>query len=113
MFRHGDRLIRPAQDCASHYGSAIVFNEVLELTPARYGERVLARLAPDWSPTLVACHTYSAAGGLEVLDVRGYPSSGRLLPHISGAPGEDTTAKVDLPLSGASEVPAGRSAGAK
>ena len=113
LFRHGDRLIRPAQDCASHYGSAIVFNEVLELTPARYGERVLARLAPDWSPTLVACHTYSAAGGLEVLDARGYPSSGRLLPHISGAPGEDTTAKPELPMSGASEVPAGRSTGAQ
>jgi hypothetical protein len=112
LFRHGDRLIRPAQDCASHYGSAIVFNEVVELTPARYGERVLARLAPDWSPTLVACHTYSAAGGIEVLDARGYPSSGRVLPNIAGVPAENTTTEPELSMSAASEVPAGRSAGA-
>lgn len=74
LFKHDGKLIRPAQDCASGYGSAVVFNEVLELDPERYSERALSRLAPDWSPALVACHTYSAAEGVELLDARGDPS---------------------------------------
>jgi hypothetical protein len=76
LFHHGDKLIRPAQDCASGYGSAVVFNEVLELGPERYSERPISRLAPDWSRSLVACHTYSAAGGVELLDARGRRPSG-------------------------------------
>lgn len=73
LFHHEGRLIRPSQDCASGYGSAVVFNEVLELTPQGYSERSISRLAADWSDSLVACHTYSAAGGIELLDARGLP----------------------------------------
>lgn len=76
LFHHRGKLIRPAQDCASGYGSAVVFNEVLELTPTRYSERPLSRLAPDWSKSLIACHTYSAANGVEMLDAKGYPPAG-------------------------------------
>ncbi|MEG3192360.1 glucosamine inositolphosphorylceramide transferase family protein [Lysobacter sp. D1-1-M9] len=76
LFQHGDKLIRPAQDCAACYGSAIVFNEVLELSPSHYREQPISRLAPDWADSLAACHTYSAAGGVEVLDARGYPPAG-------------------------------------
>lgn len=76
LFERGGRLIRPSQDCASDYGSAVVFNEVLELTPTAYRERPMSRLAPDWSDSLVACHTYSAAGDLELLDARGQPAAG-------------------------------------
>src|SRR3546814_10698634 len=32
LFEHQGRLIRPSQECADSYGSAIAFNEVLELT---------------------------------------------------------------------------------
>lgn len=73
LFHSGGRLVRPAQDCAPRYGAALVFNEVLELSPTRYRERQLSRLAPDWADSLDQCHTYSAAGGVEVLDARGYP----------------------------------------
>jgi hypothetical protein len=76
LFVHEGRLIRPAQDCAANYGSALVFNHVVELSPTHYQERTLSRLAPDWADSLVACHTYSAAGALEVLDARGYPAAG-------------------------------------
>lgn len=71
LFTHGGALIRPAQDCASHYGSAVVFNEVLVLSPTHYEERPLSRLAPDWAPGLLACHTYSVTPTIEVLDARG------------------------------------------
>ena len=64
-------MIRPAQDCAPGYGAAVVFNEILELDPTHYRERVLSRLGPDWDASLDGCHTYSAAGGIEVLDAHG------------------------------------------
>ena len=74
LFIRGERLIRPAQDCAPDYGSAIVFNEVLELSPTRYRERELARLAPSWMSGLWGCHTYSSIPGTEVIDARGHPA---------------------------------------
>lgn len=75
LFVRDGRLIRPAQDCAANYGAAVVFNEVLALSPTHYDERPLSRLAPDWAPGLVACHTYSASDTLEVFDARGRPDA--------------------------------------
>jgi hypothetical protein len=76
LFERNGKLIRPAQDCAANYGSALAFNEVLSLSPTHYDERPLSRLAPDWAPGLVACHTYSASATHEVFDARGIPAPG-------------------------------------
>lgn len=73
VFRRGGRLIRPTQDCAPTYGAALVFNEIVELSPTHYRERPLARLEPDWGSELDGCHTYNMADGIEVLDARGAP----------------------------------------
>ena len=35
FIRDGDRLLRPAQDCSGRYGRAVVFKQVLELSPIR------------------------------------------------------------------------------
>lgn len=74
LFRHQGRLIRPSQDCGPSYGCAVVFNEVLELSPDVYRERAISRLAPH-AGTLDGCHTYTADGGIEVLDILGRPPS--------------------------------------
>lgn len=97
LFRRNGKLIRPAQDCAANYGSALVFNEVLALSPTHYDERPLSRLAPDWGDRLFACHTYSACETFEVLDARGYPDA--------TAPG--------LPVTELAERPAPPAAGAR
>ena len=68
FFLHEGRLIRPAQDCSTDYGRAIVFHEVVRLDPDHYEERVLGRLDPDWAPGLRGCHTYARCGTLEVVD---------------------------------------------
>lgn len=87
LFRHQGRLIRPSQDGGPGYGSAVIFSEVLELTPHVYRERLLSRFSPDWAPTLRACHTYSAGGLCEILDVGGRPPPGsRRLRLLDSAP---------------------------
>ena len=87
LFSRDGKLIRPAQDCAPGYGAAIVFNEILELDPTHYRERVLSRLGPDWDASLDGCHTYSAAGGIEVLDAHGVaPAAMRSMPRAGVEP---------------------------
>lgn len=76
LFLDGERLIRPAQCCAPIYGSAVVFNEVLELTPETYIEKPVSRLDPSWSSSLDGCHTYNRDGDLEVLDAHGQVPEG-------------------------------------
>lgn len=98
LFEHQGRLIRPAQDCAASYGSAIVFSEVLELSAERYRERPLARLDGSWSSNLDGCHTYSALPTLEVLDARGkVPSRYRRIPVMHAAI-EVRSEQRELPL---------------
>ncbi|MCF7220945.1 glucosamine inositolphosphorylceramide transferase family protein [Marilutibacter chinensis] len=72
LFVDRGRLVRPAQDCVGSYGAAIVFNEVLELGPDRYRERMLGRLDAEAAGARDGCHTYSRAGALEAIDVRGF-----------------------------------------
>ncbi len=56
---HEGRLLRPAQDCSGRYGRAVVFKEVLELSPSAYREIEVARLEPDWLARNLATHHYA------------------------------------------------------
>lgn len=82
LFAHDGRLVRPAQECAPAYGTAVVFNEVLELSPTVYRERRMGRLGHDWGEGLDGCHTYSATATLEVLDARGVPPRNAVLRWV-------------------------------
>lgn len=73
LFWHHGRLIRPAQDCGPSYGSAVVFNEVVEISPTTYAERPLSKLTPHFTRRVAGCHTYNADGQMEILDVFGRP----------------------------------------
>lgn len=68
LFEHDGRLVRPSQDCSIDYGYAVVFNEVVKLSPTEYAERRIGCLEPRWARGLRGCHTYSRAGDLDVLD---------------------------------------------
>ena len=79
-FLHGDRLIRPSQNCAERYGGRVVFNEVVVLTPDAYVERPCGSLGPDWAgPGNLAAHTYTFDGDWEATDGL------RTFPRLSGA----------------------------
>ncbi|KGM56267.1 hypothetical protein N800_08680 [Lysobacter daejeonensis GH1-9] len=85
LFVHHGKLIRPAQDCGPCYGNAIVFNEVLELSPWIYRERPISRLAHQIGRGSMGCHTYNADGPIEVLDLFGRPPIGQACLHVVDA----------------------------
>lgn len=70
-FVHEGVLYRPAQDCSSTYGGAVVLNRVLELTPDRFAEEEAVRIAPDpASPYPDGLHHFAPFGELTVIDAK-------------------------------------------
>jgi hypothetical protein len=66
-------LYRPAQDCVPLYGSRIVINRVVTLTPEDFAEEACAYVEPDESgPYRDGLHTISSAGGLMIVDGHRY-----------------------------------------
>jgi hypothetical protein len=70
FIRDGDRILRPAQDCSGRYGRAVVFKEVLELSPTAYREVEVARLEPDWLARNLATHHYATDSRWLATDAR-------------------------------------------
>jgi hypothetical protein len=76
LFRDGQRLIRPSQDCSGSYGGAIVLNRVDVLSTREYRETVIGRVEPTWQPKLSGTHTLNVLDSLEAIDGR------RLCPRV-------------------------------
>ena len=72
LFRRGNKIIRPSQDCTNGYGSSIMFSEVEVLSDTDYRERVIGRLDPTWAKGIVGTHTYSSNAALEAVDALQY-----------------------------------------
>lgn len=62
------RILRPAQDCSSRYGGAIVICRVDVLTTTDYRETAIGRLEGEWAPGVVSTHTYDVGPRHEVID---------------------------------------------
>ena len=68
-FVHEGVLYRPAQDCSTGYGAAVVVNRVLTLTPDAFEEEIVSRIAPDSGgryPT--GLHNLSGVGCRTIID---------------------------------------------
>jgi hypothetical protein len=70
LFRHGDDLIRPAQDNSRRYGGALTFQRVRTLTDDAYVEEPLVRIEPAWLRGLSAAHTWNSDGAFDAIDGR-------------------------------------------
>jgi hypothetical protein len=63
------RIIRCAQRNGPVYGAALLFCEILELTPSRYRERVIEELTPHWHKRALALHHFNTVGQTSVIDL--------------------------------------------
>jgi hypothetical protein len=70
LFRAGDALIRPAQDCSGGYGRATTFQKINKLTMDDYVEEAVNRVEPPVEPGNIGIHTYSFSNGFELIDVK-------------------------------------------
>ncbi len=68
IFRRGDALIRPGQDCSEAYGRRIVLSAITKLTPSDYEERIIGSIEPEGIPGITRTHTYTFDGSIEALD---------------------------------------------
>jgi hypothetical protein len=76
-FTHDGALYRPAQDCSTGYGAAVMLNRVVRLDPTQFVEEPVQRLDAgtiggddDAKSTLDGLHTISRGGGLVAIDAR-------------------------------------------
>lgn len=68
-FIHNEQLYRPAQDCSTGYGAAVVINRILTLTPENFSEEVAAILRPDPDgPYPYGLHTVCALQEYTIID---------------------------------------------
>ena len=77
VFRHQDALLRPAQDSTGGYGSALRFNEILEVGAGVYREQLVAEIRPgqilsDLKFPAEGIHTYGQTDAYEVIDLKGF-----------------------------------------
>ncbi len=68
IFRAGDLLVRPGQDCSRTYGGAVVLNAITRLTEHEFEERTLRRLVAPPGPYPHGLHTICPAGEVTLVD---------------------------------------------
>ncbi len=68
IFRLGEAMIRPGQDCSEEYGGRIVLSEITMLTPDAYAEHPVGTIDPRGVPGVSRTHTYTFDGSVEALD---------------------------------------------
>ena len=72
-FLLNNKLYRPAQDCSSSYGSAVIVNEIIELDENTFKEQATKRIVPhkSWRYNK-GLHTLSIAGRFIIIDAKRY-----------------------------------------
>jgi hypothetical protein len=68
LFYDGGHLIRPAQDCTTRYGAAIMLNRVEVLSDTEYREVPVGMIRPGWRKEVFTTHTINRNDVFEVLD---------------------------------------------
>jgi len=68
VFRHQDRIYRPAQDCSGRYGRAMKINEITKLDEHEYEETPVLDIEPTWNQRVIGTHTINFNDAIMVLD---------------------------------------------
>lgn len=66
IFRAGDDVIRPSQDCSIQHGRQVVFNKIVRLSLDEFEEVEIGRLRTPWNGS--PCHTYDHTESVVAVD---------------------------------------------
>jgi len=70
FIQNNGRLMRPAQNCERTYGSGLVWLEIVELTPNRFSEKLIAQWNGSDVLNSEGIHTFNSLNDMAVLDFR-------------------------------------------
>jgi len=68
IFESNGRWIRPSQSRSPIYGASMALNQITELSPTEYSERMLLNVTPEHWKGFCAVHTYNRVGNMELID---------------------------------------------
>lgn len=74
IFKQGNKLIRPAQDCSVRYGYATKFNHIKTLSKTEYQEELLNSFKPKPFSKYYATHTWNQSEKLRIIDAQQWRS---------------------------------------
>ena len=66
IYREGNKLMRPSQDCSGNYGRSFTLNEIVVLNEREYRE--LPCETVEASPGMIGTHTYARLDEVEAID---------------------------------------------
>ncbi len=69
IFKQGNHLYRPSQDCSERYGLALNLNQIVELNEESYKEALVSRTEATWFPRLKGTHTFNFDKDFSIIDV--------------------------------------------
>jgi hypothetical protein len=69
IFKQGNHLYRPSQDCSERYGLALNLNQIVELNEKHYKEVRVSRTEATWFPRLKGTHTFNFDMDFSIIDV--------------------------------------------
>ena len=70
IFREGDSLIRPAQNCFPDYGTSLVFNKIEVLSHNEFKESLVGELKPAENSMFKGIHTFSKNKESLIVDLK-------------------------------------------
>jgi len=68
IFKKGDYIYRPSQNCSVRYGYGFNLNKIDVLTENEFHETPVTSVEPNWSKEVIGTHTYANANSLYVID---------------------------------------------
>lgn len=69
IFKQGNHLYRPSQDCSERYGLALNLNQIVDLNEQSYKEVLVSRTEATWFPRLKGTHTFNFDKDFSIIDV--------------------------------------------
>jgi hypothetical protein len=69
IFKIGNKIYRPSQDCSHRYGYAINLNEICDLTSKTYKEKKVLSILPKWEKDIIGTHTFNISNNFMIIDV--------------------------------------------
>ena len=103
IFRAGNRLVRPGQDCSRTYGGAVALYAITRLNEHEYDEEELRRIVAPPGDYPDGLHTFCPAGEVTLIDGKRWKTHPpvllrKLLRKVSGASEATISLEEALPL---------------